>query len=109
MSLFWKRQLAKMKADLLEWSVREICRVTKDDRAASKVKHILEPDLLRASGPLRHMGVTLDAYVGKGYDCATAFEFLAYPEYRVPVEIKKESQNFKYQQQKYGKDAVVAL
>lgn len=107
MSPFWKRQLGKIResqSDLLVWSVREICRVAKDHRADAKVSHIKEEDLLRASGPLNHMGVILGPYVGKGYDCASTIEFLAYPPYRVPVEIKKDSSKFRYQEQKYGKD-----
>lgn len=106
-SPFWRKQLDKIKKnepELLRWSVEEICRVAKDHRPTSRVPHIQEPDLLRASGPLKHMGVTLGAYVGKGYDCRSTFEFLKYPAYSVPVEIKKDSRNFSYQQKKYGKD-----
>ena len=47
--------------------------------------------------------MSLGAYVGKGYDCASQFEFLSYPAYEVPIEIKKFSRNFSYQQKKYGK------
>ena len=32
------------------------------------------------------------------------FSFLKYPTYRVPVEIKRQSRNFSYQQKKYCKD-----
>jgi len=60
--------------------------------------------LLRASGPLNHLGVFLGPYVGKGFDCESVIEFLAYPPYRVPVEIKKDSRNFRYQEKKYGRD-----
>ena len=43
--------------------------------------------VLRASGPLAHLGVKLGAYVGKGYDCeATSFQFLRYPDYTIPAE-----------------------
>ncbi|CAN5293809.1 hypothetical protein BH18ACI2_BH18ACI2_08190 [soil metagenome] len=48
--------------------------------------------------------MALGAYVGKGYDCFTDFTFLDYPTYSVPVEIKKRSKGFTYQQKKYGKD-----
>ena len=107
MSPFWKRQLDKMRKgqlNLLRWSVEEMNRVAEDHRPDKKVAHVQEPDLLRASGPLRHMGVSLGAYVGKGYDCISQFEFLSYPPYRAPIEIKKFSRNFSYQQKKYGKD-----
>jgi hypothetical protein len=107
MSPFWRRQLdhiRKEQSDLLEWSVQEISRITRDHRSSTKLPHIQEQDLLRASGPLKHLGVSLGGYVGKGYDCVSLFEFLHYPAYRVPIEIKKNSHNFHYQQKKYGKD-----
>lgn len=107
MSPFWRKQLemvCKTEPQLLEWSVREICRISRDHRPVSKVPHIQEPDLLRASGPLHHLGVVLGGYVGKGYDCFTNFEFLNYPKYSVPVEVKRNSHGFHYQQKKYGKN-----
>ncbi|HEY6333254.1 MAG TPA: hypothetical protein VI756_28275 [Blastocatellia bacterium] len=74
----------------------------KDHR--NKTAHIQETDILRASGPLRHLGMALGPYVGKGYDCYTDFTFLEYPTYAVPVEIKKRSRDFSYQEKKYGKE-----
>lgn len=106
-SPFWKNQITDLKnrnLDIVRWSFKEICRIVQDHKAESKVAHIVEPDVLRASGPLKHLGVSLGAYVGKGYDCISEFDFLAYPTYKVPVEIKKHSKNFSYQQKKYGKD-----
>lgn len=35
---------------------------------------------------------------------ATSIQFLRYPPYTVPVEIKKRSRDFEYQQRKYGKE-----
>jgi len=107
MSPFWRKQLEKVlrtEPQLLRWSLREICRISRDHHPDSKVPHIQEPDLLRASGPLHHLGVILGAYVGKGYDCFSNFEFLNYPKYKAPVEVKRSSQGFHYQQKKYGKD-----
>ncbi len=47
----------------------------------------------------------LGAYAGKGYDCeGTCFQFLQYPEYTIPLEIKRRSRDFKYQEKKYGKE-----
>ena len=106
-SPLWKNQIIDLKnknTEVVRWSLEEICRVVRDHRIGSKVAHIQESDILRASGPLRHLGVTLGAYVGKGYDCINAFNFLSYPSYQVPVEVKKHSKNFSYQQKKYGKD-----
>jgi hypothetical protein len=106
-SPFWKLQLQevdKIQRGLVAWSLAEICRVVKDHLPKSRLLHIQEPDILRASGPLKHLGVTLGGYVGKGYDCVTDFSFLKYPTYTVPVEIKRNSSGFHYQQRKYGKD-----
>jgi hypothetical protein len=97
-------QLNKKQADLVAWSLEEICRVVKDHRSSSRLAHIQETDILRASGPLRHLGVSLGGYVGKGYDCVTEFSFLNYPTYSAPIEIKRNSRDFRYQQRKYGKE-----
>jgi len=106
-SPFWRQHLLevdKKERGIVAWSLHEICRVVKDHSPITKLPHIQEPDLLRASGPLRHLGVALGGYVGKGYDCVTEFSFLSYPAYEIPVEIKRNSSGFQYQQQKYGKD-----
>jgi hypothetical protein len=50
------------------------------------------------------LGLSLGPYVGKGYDCWSTFQFMDLPEYKVPVEIKRNSSGFKYQMSKYGKD-----
>jgi hypothetical protein len=105
-SPFWKNQLTHLNKnrnqDFVLWSFKEICRVVSATK--KNTPHLQEPDLLRASGPLKLLGVSLGAYVGKGYDCYSQFEFQDYPEYSVPVEIKKFSKDFSYQQKKYGKD-----
>lgn len=104
-SKFWKDQIINLVDEnkgLIEWSLKEICRVVSAHK--EKVPHIQEQDLLRASGPLKHLGVSLGPYVGKGYDCISNFNFLSYPVYTVPVEIKRHSKKYKYQMSKYGKD-----
>jgi len=105
-SPLWLEQLAQVERQhkgVVRWSLDEICRVVADHRPHSRIPHIQEPDLLRASGPLAHLGLKLGAYVGKGMDCvATSLEFLRYPVYTIPVEIKKRSQDFVYQEKKYG-------
>src|SRR5260370_35415091 len=106
-SPFWEELIDHVEArtsGTTIWSLSEICRIVKDHSVGSKVAHIQEPDILRASGPLRHFGMALGAYVSKGYDCFTEFSFLKYPTYKVPVEIKRQSKNFSYQQKKYGKE-----
>jgi len=104
-SRFWRDQLASLDRAIVRWSLDEICRVVKDHKP--KVPHIQETDLRRASGPLKHLGMALGAYVGKGYDCLLSdFNFLKFPTYTVPVEIKRHSKDFKYQKEKYGKEAL---
>lgn len=106
-SPFWLEQINfidRKQKGLVRWSLDEICRIVADHRPHSKIQHVLESDLLRASGSLAHLGLLLGGYVGKGYDCVgTRIQFLDYPSYTIPVEIKKHSRDFKYQQKKYGK------
>lgn len=103
-SPFWRKQIESVDRKLALWSLEEICRVVKDHRPATKLAHIQETDILRASGPLRHLGLMLGGFVGKGYDCLSQFEFGKFPPYEVPVELKRDSSGFEYQQRKYGKD-----
>jgi hypothetical protein len=106
-SPLWKLQLQDVERrsrGTVSWSLSEICRVVRDHLPTTRLPHIQEPDILRASGPLKHLGMSLGGYVGKGYDCATEFSFLDYPKYVIPVEIKRNSVGFQYQQKKYGKD-----
>src|SRR5579863_1710863 len=103
-SPFWRKQIESVDRDLALWSLQEICRIAKDHRPSTKLPHIQETDILRASGPLRHLGVALGGFVGKGYDCYSRFEFDKLPPYDAPVELKRDSTGFTYQQRKYGKD-----
>ncbi len=103
-SPFWRTQIESIDRKLALWSLDEICRISKDHRPGTKLAHIQETDILRASGPLRHLGLTLGGFVGKGYDCFSRFEFDRLPPYDVPVELKRDSTGFTYQQRKYGKD-----
>ncbi len=107
-SPLWLQQLEgveKKQPGIVGWALREICRVVEDHRPQTKVANVQESDLLRASGPLALLGVFLGPHCGRGYDCVTTkFTFLNFRAYTVPVEIKKNSEGFKYQQKKYGKD-----
>jgi hypothetical protein len=106
-SAFWTQQLVGIDQShpgIVSWALNEICRVVHDHLPKTKLAHVQEADLLRASGPLKHLGLALGGYVGKGYDCLSEFTFLKYPAYTVPVEIKRHSHNFHYQQRKYGKE-----
>jgi len=84
--------------------MEEICRVAKAHTLDAAFRHVREEDLLRASGPLKALGVELGPYVGKGYDCKGVFRFLQYEPYEVPIEMKKSSSGFKYQQKKYSRE-----
>ncbi len=104
---FWMSQLRKRvlrDGPIVWWSIEEIRRIARDHQKGTKLAHIQETDILRASGPLKHLGMTLGGFVGKGYDCKTDFQFLDYPTYNVHVELKRDSSGFRYQLQKYGKD-----
>jgi len=104
-SRLWKEQIKSLcnnNKNIVEWSFKEICRVLLAHK--EKVRHIQEQDILRTSGPLKHLGITLGPYVGKGYDCISEVKFLNYPAYNVPIEIKRYSKKYKYQMDKYGKD-----
>ena len=75
-SRFWKdnlRNLTSKHKTIVEWSLKEICRVVIAHK--EKVPHIQEPDLLRVSGPLKHLGLSLGPYVGKGYDCISEMAY----------------------------------
>ena len=104
-SQLWRKQLKHVKEahpEMWRWSLEEICRVAAAHRKGSGLTHPDEKDLLRASGPLKVLGVELGPYVKKGYDCQSRFQFLDYEAYDVPIEIKKESSDFKYQQKRYS-------
>jgi hypothetical protein len=105
-SLLWRRQLEELRKrnpDGYVWAFSEIRRVAACHTGRSE-PNVLEPDILRASGPLNICGVALGPYVGRGYDCRSKFQFLNYLPYEVPIEIKKRSSGFKYQRQKYGEE-----
>lgn len=106
-SPLWNRQfnhVGKYNPGIISWALDEICRIVRVHTGDSKLPHVQEADVLRASGPLKHLGMRLGGYVGKGYDCVTEFSFLNYPVYTIPVELKRRSSGFEYQQRKYGKD-----
>jgi hypothetical protein len=104
-SQLWRRQLQHLRQnqpEMWRWSLEEICRVAQAHAQDAAIPNVMEQDLLRASGPLKVLGLQLGPYVGKGYDCEGVFRFLDYEAYKVPVEIKKKSSRFIYQQRKYA-------
>ena len=115
-SELWRRQLRHVREtqpEMWRWSLEEICRVATAHAREAEFSHVREEDLLGASGPLKVLGVELGPYVGKGYDCKGVFRFCDYEAYEVPIEIKKSSSGFEYQQRKYSPEelsrAVISL
>ncbi|MGQ0650811.1 MAG: hypothetical protein ACT4P4_00880 [Betaproteobacteria bacterium] len=109
-STLWQTHLESLAQDEevdLAWVHKEITRVVQDhrrDMKGMKVAHLKEPDLLRTAGALDRLGISLGGYVGTGYDCVTHVQFLSYPSYRVPVELKRHSHGFTYQQKRYARE-----
>jgi hypothetical protein len=89
----------KRTPGVARWALQEICRIAADHNPPQP--HIHEMDILRASGPLKLLGIEIGAYVGRGHDCIAKVQFLSYPEYEIPVEIKKKSRGFRYQESRY--------
>jgi len=82
-SAFWTQQLVRTNQSqpgIVSWSLNEICRVVHDHLPKGKLAHVQETDLLRVSGPLKHLGLSLGGYVGKGYDCPFRVCFLEIPD-----------------------------
>jgi len=101
----WKRQLTHVQQkepQMWRWSMEEICRIAKDHAEGAGYRYVDEKDLLRASGPLKILGVELGPYKVKGLDCRGVFRFLNYEPYTVPIEIKRASSGYRYQQRKYA-------
>jgi hypothetical protein len=103
-SNLWRRQVEyclRRDRDSVKWARDEIGRVVNDHHNPD-VKNLLESDVLRAAGALSKLGVRLGPYVGKFYDCdPSRFQFLNLLPYDCPVEIKKQSRDFRYQMLRY--------
>src|ERR1043166_2540493 len=100
-STLWIKQLDHIRKTMpaqFRWAFEEISRIVADQEKS----RIDERDLLRACGSLSILGMRLGPYLTTGFDCDTEFAFLGYPPYSVPVEVKKNSSGFKYQQDRYG-------
>lgn len=103
-STLWRNQIQRVRAaspDDWGWAMEEITRVVLDHKT-STFGRIHEADLQRTSGAFSKLGMRLGPYLVKGYDCASVFEFLDFPRYECPVEIKKQSRGFKYQMSRYS-------
>lgn len=104
-SPLWKSQfkssLEKYRKPGMAWAFNQI-KLVVDDHLQKGRKNLHEADLLRVSGALNLFGVQLGPYRTKDYDCdPSVFKFQDFPAYACPVEIKKRSKAFKYQEEKY--------
>jgi len=105
-SKLWRQQIdlkrRESPSDVI-WAASQIGRVVSDHQAP-QAKNILESDLLRTVGALSRLGLDLGAYLGTGYDCLDSrFQFLSFPMYTCPVEVKTQSKGFNYQVTRYPK------
>jgi len=72
------------------------------ERNDPQIRRASEVDLLRLGGAFEHLGVHVGPYLLKGYDCPySSFQFLDFPKYPCPLEIKNRSRGFKYQIKNY--------
>jgi hypothetical protein len=62
------QEMAETSRECVVWARDQIARVV-DDHFRRKVPHVGEEDILRVSGALNVLGIQLDAYRRKGYDC----------------------------------------
>ncbi|MGO8678023.1 MAG: hypothetical protein ACLQVX_19445 [Limisphaerales bacterium] len=103
-SELWKRQIERcrrLSPDTLNRAAFQFKQFVRQ-HSERKTSRVGEEDLLRLAGALDGLGLRLGPYTRKGYDCPdSAFRFLELPEYACPVEIKKRSRGFSYQQKNY--------
>jgi len=102
-SALWRRQIEliqKQNPEECGWVLEQFQRVIAD-HSCGRFDRIHEADLQRTAGAFSRLGLDLGPYLTKGYDCASRFQFLAFPPYECPVEIKKRSYGFRYQINRY--------
>lgn len=99
-SKLWRKEIEgrrSQSAEDISWAASQISRVVAGHRQVD-AQHIHEADLLRVAGALSLLGLDLDVYQTRGYDCPrSSFSFSGLPPYPCPVEIKKRSARFDYQ------------
>jgi hypothetical protein len=105
-SALWKKQLRsaleQQPKEDIQWAFGQI-KLVVDDHLNRNYRNLHEADILRVSGALNIFGVQLGPYRTKDYDCDPSFfKFQNFPVYECPVEIKKQSVSFKYQETKYS-------
>lgn len=105
-SRLWREQISfslNQSEEQARWIREQICRVVEDHRRVGE-KNVHEFDVLRVTGALSKLGVNLGPLRVRGYDCSpSAFRFEGYENYPCPVELKKRSSGFNYQEARYLK------
>jgi len=105
-SRLWRDQIAASLTDEPQqagWIVAQICSVV-EDHSRKGESNIHEFDLLRARGALSKLGMHIGPLRVIHYDCEpSAFHFTGYAPYPCPIELKKRSRGFKYQEKRYPK------
>ncbi len=77
----------------LRWVCSQVSSIVTDH--GRKAKDVDERDLLRTSGALSKLGISLGMYRAKGLDCPdAAFSFCGLPQYRCPIEVEERSSGF---------------
>ena len=108
-SSFWKEQIEHCRKnipDALNWAAGQIKDFVRE-RNDPQIRRASEVDLLRLAGAFEHLGVHVGPYLLKGYDCPySSFQFLDFPKYPCPLEIKNRSSGFKYQIKNYPTSTV---
>lgn len=105
-SPLWRKQfkssLEKFHKSDITWAFNQI-EIVVNDHLRKEYKNLHEADILRVAGALNVFGIQLGPYRTKDYDCdPSIFEFQDFPAYSCPVEIKKQSRAFRYQEEKYS-------
>jgi len=105
-SRLWRDQIAaRLTAEPKQaaWIRDQICRVLDDHRRVGE-SHVHESDILRVSGAVAKLGMHLGPLRVRHYDCTPSiFHFDNLEVYPCPVELKKRSSGFKYQETRYPK------
>jgi hypothetical protein len=100
----------KAAPDALKWAASQHKRCV-HQRRPTNVGRVDEKDLLRLAGALDHLGLRVGPHVKVGCDCPDSFfQFLEFPEYGCPLELKTRSRDFKvYRERRYSTLARVVV
>ena len=103
-SWIWQQQIDtifQQHPEEAEWIRGEIGRVVADHRRTDE-RNLQEYDAVRAAGALSKLGMHFGPMRTSGYDCdPSSFSFVGYAPYPCPIELKKRSSGFKYQELRY--------